>query len=199
MAEKQVMVVGIDDSEHSVYALQWTLDHFFTPLPADASLFNLVLVHAKPTPTSFVGLAGPGATEVLPYVDSDLKKIVARVVDKAKQICNDHKSLKEAVFEVVEGDAPAGLARSIELQSSISRGKTINPSIRREAGSIGSRRPSQSSIPRRLLFLLAADGLGVIGSGGGDCSREIEGKSLRRWRKQEEEGWIGHGFDFWVG
>ncbi|CAI0440437.1 unnamed protein product [Linum tenue] len=114
MAEKQVMVVGIDDSEHSVYALQWTLDHFFTPLPADASLFNLVLVHAKPTPTSVVGLAGPGAAEVLPYVDSDLKKIAARVVDKAKQICNDHKSVKEAVFEVVEGDARNVLCEAVE-------------------------------------------------------------------------------------
>lgn len=57
-SEKQVMVVGIDDYEHSTYALQWTLDHFFTPVPNP--LFKLVLVHAKPYATSAVGLAGPG-------------------------------------------------------------------------------------------------------------------------------------------
>ncbi|CAL1360594.1 unnamed protein product [Linum trigynum] len=41
------------------------------------------------------------------------------------------------------------------------------------------------------------------GSGSGGYSREIEGKSLWRRQKQgieeEEEGWMGHGFDFWVG
>lgn len=62
-SEKQVMVVGIDDSEHSVYALGWILDHFFTPL-AENSPFKLVLVHAKPSPTSIVGLAGPGTFQI---------------------------------------------------------------------------------------------------------------------------------------
>lgn len=55
--EKTAMVVGIDESEHSFYALQWTLLHFFSiPVP----LFKLVVVTAKPTPSSVVGLAGPG-------------------------------------------------------------------------------------------------------------------------------------------
>jgi hypothetical protein len=131
-SEKQVMVVGIDDSEHSSYALGWTLDHFFVPCASNPT-FKLVVVHAKPTPTSAVGLAGPGncyppitytfffllhtcvcwttgvelsrkmddlisgnslayvgivgAAEVLPMVDADLKKIAARVVEKAKELC----------------------------------------------------------------------------------------------------------------
>lgn len=56
---KPVMVVGIDDSEHSKYALNWTLQHFFAGGGA-ASAFKLVLVHAKPSPSSVVSLAGPG-------------------------------------------------------------------------------------------------------------------------------------------
>ncbi|CAN1332759.1 hypothetical protein LINPERPRIM_LOCUS35845 [Linum perenne] len=40
------MVVGIDDSEHSMYALQWTLDHFFTPFAGDGSLFKLVVTYS---------------------------------------------------------------------------------------------------------------------------------------------------------
>ncbi|KAF5744141.1 hypothetical protein HS088_TW08G00737 [Tripterygium wilfordii] len=62
--EKQVMVVGIDDSEHSTYALVWTLDHFFTTLGSN-SPFKLVIVHAKPSPASAVGLAGPGLSWVV--------------------------------------------------------------------------------------------------------------------------------------
>lgn len=59
VAEKQVMVVGIDDSERSTYALEWTLDHFFAPYASDYP-FKLVLVHSKPTPFSAIGIAGPG-------------------------------------------------------------------------------------------------------------------------------------------
>lgn len=62
--EKQVMVVGIDDSEQSSYALEWTLDHFFAPYASNPP-FKLVVVHAKPTPTSAVGLAGPGTPNLL--------------------------------------------------------------------------------------------------------------------------------------
>jgi hypothetical protein len=60
--EKQVMVVGIDDSEHSTYALEWTLDHFFTPSLGFNSLFKLVVVYAKPSASSAVGFAGPGTS-----------------------------------------------------------------------------------------------------------------------------------------
>nr|AWR88475.1 universal stress protein 8 [Salvia miltiorrhiza] len=84
--EKSVMVVGIDDSDHSFYALEWTLQHFFSASPEN-SPFKIVVVHAKPSALATVGLAGPGAADVLPYVDMDLKKIAARVIEKAKEIC----------------------------------------------------------------------------------------------------------------
>lgn len=54
---KPVMLVAIDESDHSAYALKWTLDHFFS---TNNSVFKLVLVHARPAATSSVGLAGPG-------------------------------------------------------------------------------------------------------------------------------------------
>ncbi|PIA61429.1 hypothetical protein AQUCO_00300741v1 [Aquilegia coerulea] len=110
--EKQVMVVGIDDSEHSFYALEWTLDRFFAAFASNPP-FQLVIVHAKPTPTSVIGLAGPGAAEVIPYVEIDLKKIAARVVEKAKELCTN-KSVNNAVMEVVEGDARNVLCEAVE-------------------------------------------------------------------------------------
>ncbi|CAH9112557.1 unnamed protein product [Cuscuta europaea] len=109
-AEKSVMVVAVDDSEHSFYALGWTLDHFFS---GPAFPFKLVLLHAKPSPASAVGLAGPGAAEVLPYVDSDLKRIAARVVERAKEICAS-KSVSDPVIEIVEGDARNVLCEAVE-------------------------------------------------------------------------------------
>ncbi|XP_019428259.1 PREDICTED: universal stress protein PHOS32-like isoform X1 [Lupinus angustifolius] len=114
VSEKQVMVIAIDDSEHSTYALKWTLDHFFVPVTNH--IFKLVLVHAKPSATSAVGLAGPvyaGAAEILPIVDSDLRKIAARVIESAKQICFD-KSVTDVIVEVVEGDPRNVLCEAVE-------------------------------------------------------------------------------------
>ena len=57
--EKRIMVLAMDAHEHSNYALEWTLDHFFTPFGANAP-FNLVIVNAKPSPPPAVSMAGPG-------------------------------------------------------------------------------------------------------------------------------------------
>ncbi|KAJ0946216.1 putative rossmann-like alpha/beta/alpha sandwich protein [Helianthus annuus] len=85
--EKPMMIVGIDDSDHSFYALEWTLDHFLVPSSPNTP-FKLIVVHSKPSPTSAIGFAGPGAADVYPFVDSDLKKIAARVAEKAKELCH---------------------------------------------------------------------------------------------------------------
>ncbi|KAJ6815083.1 universal stress protein PHOS34-like [Iris pallida] len=110
--KKAVMVVAVDESEHSFHALEWTLQHFF-PSSIPAPLFDLVVVHAKPFPSSVVGLAGPGAADVLPYVEADLKKIAARVLDKAKAMCAAN-SVGDVLFEVMEGDARNVLCETVE-------------------------------------------------------------------------------------
>ncbi|PKI32183.1 hypothetical protein CRG98_047419 [Punica granatum] len=92
VAEKQVMVIGIDDSEHSTYALEWILDHFFVPVAPNCP-FKLYIVHAKPTASS--------------------AKISARVLEKAKEICTS-KSVTDVVLEVGEGDARNVLCEAVE-------------------------------------------------------------------------------------
>jgi hypothetical protein len=79
------MVVGIDDSDHSYYALEWTLQHFFAP--GQPQQYRLVVFTAKPPASSVIGIAGVGSVELLPTVEADLKRTVARVVDKAKTLC----------------------------------------------------------------------------------------------------------------
>ena len=58
-AEKPVMVIGVDDSEYATYALEWTLDHFFSSTVNPP--FKLVVVYAKPFPDVFIGVGGPGS------------------------------------------------------------------------------------------------------------------------------------------
>ncbi|KAA8527451.1 hypothetical protein F0562_034834 [Nyssa sinensis] len=111
MAGKQVMVVGVDDSDHSFYAFEWTLEHFFNP--PESAAFKLVIVHAKTAPTSVIGLAGPGSGDVLPLVEADLKKTAERVSAKAKDLCNT-KSVSDFTVEVVEGDARNVMCEAVE-------------------------------------------------------------------------------------
>ncbi|KAG8389483.1 hypothetical protein BUALT_Bualt02G0234100 [Buddleja alternifolia] len=130
--EKSVMVVGIDDSEHSFHALEWTLQHFFSHTPGN-SPYKLVVVHAMPSPANAIGFIGPGifivklliififkfnndqcrAADVIPYVDRDLKLIATKVLEKAKEVCTA-RSVNDAIMEVVQGDAGNVLCEAVE-------------------------------------------------------------------------------------
>ncbi|KAL8262189.1 hypothetical protein R6Q59_026238 [Mikania micrantha] len=109
---KPVMVVGVDESEQSFYALEWTLDHFFRPTDPTQHPFNLIVLHAKPTPASSLGFTVPGV-DILSHVDEDLKKIANRVVERAKELCVS-KSVNDATLEIVEGDPRNVLCDAVE-------------------------------------------------------------------------------------
>ncbi|GAB2220248.1 hypothetical protein Droror1_Dr00007891 [Drosera rotundifolia] len=111
-AEKPVMIVGIDDSEHSFYALDRALEHFFVP-HAPNFPFKLFVVYAKPSAASTAGFAGAGAAEVLPFLEADLRRVAAGVVDKAKQLIIS-KSVNDVTLEVIEGDARNVLCEAVE-------------------------------------------------------------------------------------
>jgi len=106
------MVIGADDSEESTYALEWALDHFFAPYAPNFH-FDLFIVHAKPSPVSVIGFAGPSSGQALPYLEADLKAIAARVVEQAKEMCIS-KSVHGVTLEVVEGDARNVLCDAVE-------------------------------------------------------------------------------------
>lgn len=61
---KITMVLAFDDSEHSFYALEWTLNHFYSPATGGGMGFQLVIVHAKRV-MSAVNVSGPGTSELL--------------------------------------------------------------------------------------------------------------------------------------
>ncbi|XP_038899901.1 universal stress protein Slr1101-like isoform X2 [Benincasa hispida] len=104
VAAKPVMVIGVDDSECAIAALEWTLDQFFSQT-VRLHPFKLVVVHVKPSPDVFVGVSGPGrSVETYQALDGDLKRKAARTLKIAREICAA-KSVCDVEFEVEEGDA----------------------------------------------------------------------------------------------
>ncbi|KAF7837819.1 universal stress protein PHOS34 [Senna tora] len=109
--KKAVMMVGIDETEHSFYALEWTLTHFFPSQTAHH--FQLLALHAKPSPSSLVDLQpDSGSAEFISIVGGDLNSTAHRTIQKAKDICG-RKSVN-VITEVVEGDARTVLCEAAE-------------------------------------------------------------------------------------
>nr|XP_043630712.1 universal stress protein A-like protein [Erigeron canadensis] len=118
MAEKQVIVVGYDESDHSQYALEWTLQHFFTN-QASKPLYKLIVVHAKATPISVLSHAGPGlnygsaSSEMFSRVEGDLKKQTEYIIQKAKEICKANE-VEDVEVIVSEGDPRNVICETVE-------------------------------------------------------------------------------------
>ncbi|MBA0801476.1 hypothetical protein Gohar_011842 [Gossypium harknessii] len=112
MSMKQIMVIAVDDSAPSMYALEWTLDHFFTPF-GSLQPFQLIAVHARPVPISIIQLAGPATAEIIPMMEIDLKKAAGRITEKVKELCKK-KSVNEVNVEVMEGDPRDVLCEAVD-------------------------------------------------------------------------------------
>ncbi|PKI39636.1 hypothetical protein CRG98_039963 [Punica granatum] len=103
MAEKPVIVVAVDESSHSFYALEWTLDRFFVPF-APVQHYSLVIVHARPSASTILGIAGNSVADVTRVVDAELSRIADWVVEKGKELCS-RESVNNVMVDVMEGDA----------------------------------------------------------------------------------------------
>ncbi|XP_020583510.1 uncharacterized protein LOC110026752 [Phalaenopsis equestris] len=113
-AEPTVILVGLNNSEESFYALDWTLRHHFSgeakPGAADC---KLVVVYAKPVPSSAIGLGALGTVDILPSVECKLSEIAASVIAEARELCVAHTT-SEVVYEIIEGEASSVLCDAVE-------------------------------------------------------------------------------------
>ncbi|XP_028756637.1 universal stress protein PHOS34-like [Neltuma alba] len=101
----------MDENEHSSYALEWTLDTFFTPFHSSSSSpFSLVILYARPFAPLPVSVAGP---DVLPTLEVQMKMVSDQIAEKAKQICAD-KLVEDVEVEVAEGDARNVLCDAVD-------------------------------------------------------------------------------------
>ncbi|PWZ31412.1 Universal stress protein A-like protein [Zea mays] len=111
--QRTVVVVAVDDSDHSYHALEWTVRHVAAPGGGVAGgAADLVIVHAKPSPSSIVSFGGPGAGEAIRHVDAGLRKTAEAVVARARRVCA--ASSARALVEVVEGEPRTVLCSAAE-------------------------------------------------------------------------------------
>ncbi|CAM0907716.1 unnamed protein product [Alopecurus aequalis] len=104
---KTVVVVGVDDSDHSYRALEWAVRH------VAATGAELVVVHAKPSASSVVSFGSPAAAgDVVRFVEADLRKRAEDVVDRARRICIANSV--HALIEVVEGEPRYVLCNAVD-------------------------------------------------------------------------------------
>ncbi|CAL1392561.1 unnamed protein product [Linum trigynum] len=96
---KKKVMVAIDESEFSHYALEWTL----TNLGDTISSSGLLLFTAQPLADfTYLHASTLGTTppELVASVQENQKKLTAALLDKAKQICSAHGVEAETETEV---------------------------------------------------------------------------------------------------
>ncbi|KAJ8493091.1 hypothetical protein OPV22_014812 [Ensete ventricosum] len=119
--EKMTVVVAVDESEGSLYALSWALDNLFPAAVGGAPnkpqpLGRLVLVHAQqPLQHLIMHPVGPAAYATSSVIDS-VKKAQDQnsrdVVERAKGICR--RRLVEAEAVIVIGDPKETICQAAE-------------------------------------------------------------------------------------
>ncbi|KAF7006817.1 hypothetical protein CFC21_021822 [Triticum aestivum] len=107
---KTVVLVAVDDSDHSNRALEWAVRHVAT---AGVAAAELVVVHAKPPASSVVTFGSPAAAgDVVRVVDADLRKRAEDVVDRARRLCVANSV--HGLIEVMEGEARYVLCDAVD-------------------------------------------------------------------------------------
>lgn len=108
------VMVAIDESEGSFYALNWALDNFFIPMATvgEAMPQNdgmVVLVHVEPKVHNYLYPVGPGGAAFYPtnvVVDSVKKaqeERSASILSRALKMCHDKLVKAESIL--LNGDA----------------------------------------------------------------------------------------------
>lgn len=100
----RTILIAIDESNHSFYALQWALNTLIAcNPPCEHDL--VILVHAKLPPTSRVALGGPGyllSTELVVSIEKAQEREIEAFMNKALELCQEKKVTAET--KVVGGD-----------------------------------------------------------------------------------------------
>ncbi|KAG1338788.1 putative Universal stress protein A-like protein [Cocos nucifera] len=109
--EERRMVVAVDESEESTYALQWCLRNLIHPAGEGATARNtLILLYARPPPPAYSPLDGTGylfSDEVTASIDKYSKDLAVSVMERARNVCKNYSNIK------VEEKVRVGDARDV--------------------------------------------------------------------------------------
>lgn len=106
--KKMRVMVAVDESDWSFYALSWALDHLFINAPStveagerqEGDLWKVTVVHVTEPFHHFLYPAGPGGgtyyatTSVVESVKKAQEETAAAILSRALQICKDKMVIK---------------------------------------------------------------------------------------------------------
>ncbi|KAH7652888.1 Universal stress protein A family protein [Dioscorea alata] len=119
-AEEEGMrvMVAIDESDGSLYALSWTLDHFMAASSTLAQPRSLIVFHAQQPFQQFVVPAGQGVFVSASVTDSMRKaqeENSAHVLAKAIKVCEERNVIAEAL--VMDGEPKEMICQAVQQKS----------------------------------------------------------------------------------
>ncbi|KAK8954104.1 hypothetical protein KSP39_PZI002708 [Platanthera zijinensis] len=82
--DRTVFLVGINNSKEAFYALEWTLRRHFSGDTKIGAASKLVVIYAKPTPSSVIGIGGLGYESISAHAHH-FTIMLAKVVPAAKK------------------------------------------------------------------------------------------------------------------
>ncbi|KAJ7537974.1 hypothetical protein O6H91_11G030100 [Diphasiastrum complanatum] len=115
MAEikRKKVVIAVDESDESIYALRWALEH--TVQPTD----EVVLLHVQPPPQLYAGGGGPVGFYATPELLISMKKHQERatelILENAKKICEESKQINATTLVKV-GDPRDLICETVEKE-----------------------------------------------------------------------------------
>ncbi|KAK4414817.1 Universal stress protein PHOS34 [Sesamum alatum] len=114
--KKMKVLVAVDESDGSFYALRWALDHLFTGSQPQAQEPNTItLVNVQPVFQPFIYPAGP-VVYATPAVIDSVKKAqeqnAANILGRGLRICKEKKVKAETL--ILEGDPKDRICQAAE-------------------------------------------------------------------------------------
>ncbi|CAI9760912.1 unnamed protein product [Fraxinus pennsylvanica] len=114
--KKTKVLVAMDESDGSFYALKWALDHFFCyPIQRDQEPSMITLVHVQPIFQPFIYPAGPvvyATPAMLDAVKQAQAQNAASILSRALHVCREKKIKAETL--ILEGDLKDRICQAAE-------------------------------------------------------------------------------------
>ncbi|KAL3517381.1 hypothetical protein ACH5RR_019970 [Cinchona calisaya] len=102
--EKKIILVAVDESEESMYALSWCLHNLLSSTAAQPTNTKLVLLYVKPPPPVYSSLDATGylfGCDVIATMEKYTKDIATSVMSKAERIYKDFHTNNIQVDKIV--------------------------------------------------------------------------------------------------
>ncbi|XP_050240966.1 universal stress protein A-like protein isoform X1 [Quercus robur] len=111
-SEKKQVMVAIDESECSRYALQWTLDNLSQTIDDNSQLVLFTVQPISECTYAYASSFGAAPPELIRSIQENQNKIASTLLEKAKQICANNGIVAETVTEV--GDPKVAIYEAVE-------------------------------------------------------------------------------------